>query len=172
LPECATDAHLQKARAYAFFASSFLSDAKYIAARGWASFNITSVTDTGGFLHHATLATDGEPPLPGSGIHSTAYFAVGHAIELFLKSFLLARGLSEERIRKELRHDLAKAAKLVTQFGLRLPSPGRIVEFSEYHRRQLFRYPLEPLLVIPSLVDLITIAEELEELVRDTLRKA
>jgi hypothetical protein len=172
LPECATDAHLQKARAHAFFASSFLSDAKYIAARGWDSFNITSVTDTGGFLQHATLATDDEPPLPGSGIHSTAYFAVGHAIELFLKSFLLAHGLSEKRLWKELGHDLAKAAELARQFGLRLRSPERIVKFSEYHQRQLFRYPREPLLVIPSLVDLITIAEELEELIKDTLRKA
>jgi hypothetical protein len=38
------------------------------------------------------------------------YYLLGHAIELVLKSFLLANGNSQDRLRRRIGHDLRKAA--------------------------------------------------------------
>lgn len=156
----------ETSEAYAIFASNFLADARRIAAGGLHSFNASSWTDTGSFSQTVTLATDEPRPHLASGLHSTAYFALGHAIELFLKSFLLRKGSSEKILKDELGHDLRKAMALAEKHGLRFGYANEIAKFSEYHRRLLFRYPQEPLVSVPPVEDLISLATELERLVR------
>jgi hypothetical protein len=158
--------HQQRSEAFEFFASSFLADAKCIAAKGFQSFNVSSVTDRGSFLQTVTLITDEDEIHPATGVHSTAYFALGHAIELFLKSFLLRKGLSEKKLADDLGHDLKKAMTVSQQHGLRYCYAQRVCDFSDYHRRHLFRYPLERLINVPPVEDLIVIADELEKAIK------
>lgn len=155
----------EKSEAYLIFASNFLADAKCVAANGLHSFNVTSWTDTGSFTQTVNLSIDDPNPHIASGLHSTAYFAVGHAIELLLKAFLLGKGLSEKVLEKDLRHDLKKAVALSEAHGLRFAYTKQVVEFSEYHRRLLFRYPKEPLTKMPPVEDLIMLTTELEHVV-------
>jgi hypothetical protein len=46
-------------------------------------------------------------------VEGPTYYLLGHAIELTLKSFLLANGDSQERLRRRIGHDLRKAAQRV-----------------------------------------------------------
>jgi hypothetical protein len=46
-------------------------------------------------------------------VERPTYYLLGHAIELALKSFLLAKGDSQNRLRRRIGHDLRKAAQRV-----------------------------------------------------------
>jgi hypothetical protein len=46
-------------------------------------------------------------------VQRPTYYLLGHAIELVLKSFLLANGDSQDRLRRRIGHDLRKAAQRV-----------------------------------------------------------
>lgn len=46
------------------------------------------------------------------------YYLLGHSFEVGVKSFLLAKGFSEEQLRKKIGHDLCKALAAATKVGI------------------------------------------------------
>lgn len=78
------------------------------------------------FTRGAQLQADrGDPAAQGLILQS---LCVG--LELGFKAFLLARGRSDDWNRREIRHDLTKAAEAATELGLPIPAPGitRLIE--------------------------------------------
>lgn len=150
--------------AYFFFATVFLEDARCVAKNGVATYNVSSVVDMG-YCSQVVNALSGSEGHPADGLHSTAYFAVGHAMELFLKTYLLSKGWTEEDLRKRIGHDLAEAVAECEKLGLSFSLSSYIPEFSDYHKRHLFRYPQGPRLRMASIEDLIDLAEKLQALV-------
>lgn len=74
------------------------------------------------FTRGARLQADrGDPAAQG---HILQSLCVG--LELAFKAFLLARGRSDDWNRREIRHDLAKAAAAATEQGLAAPAPALI----------------------------------------------
>ena len=69
-----------------------------------------------GFLRTAGL-------LDGSDDRHSCY-ATAIATELVLKAFLLSRGWSDERCRRDIRHDLVKALAFAQAEGLKLAPNG------------------------------------------------
>lgn len=155
--------------AYVFFASSFLRDARCVAANGLSSFNVSSWSDEGSFQQTVTPMVYGLDDHPATGLHSTAYFAVGHAIELFLKAFLLARGVSETELKNVVGHDLKEAINRARQTGLHFAFSNELAAFSDYHNKGLFRYPQGKREKAPPIDDLIMAATNLELVVKRKL---
>jgi hypothetical protein len=72
------------------------------------------------FTRGAQLQADrGDPAAQGLILQS---LCVG--LELGFKAFLLARGRSDDWNRREIRHDLTKAAEAATGLGLPAPAPA------------------------------------------------
>ena len=93
------------------------------------------------FTRGARLQADrGDPAAQG---HILQSLCVG--LELAFKAFLLARGRSDDWNRREIRHDLAKAAKAATELGLPAPAPAvtRLIETvgPAYARHRLGELP-------------------------------
>lgn len=78
------------------------------------------------FTHGATLQAERGDPAAQS--HILQSLCVG--LELAFKAFLLAHGRSDDWNRREIRHDLAKAAEAATELGLAAPAPAvtRLIE--------------------------------------------
>jgi hypothetical protein len=72
------------------------------------------------FTRGATLQAErSDPAAQGLILQS---LCVG--LELAFKAFLVARGRSDDWNRRELRHDLTKAAEAATELGLPAPAPA------------------------------------------------
>lgn len=78
------------------------------------------------FTHGARLQAERGDPAAQS--HILQSLCVG--LELAFKAFLLAHGRSDDWNRREIRHDLAKAAEAATELGLAAPAPAvtRLIE--------------------------------------------
>jgi len=72
------------------------------------------------FTRGAQLQADRGDPAPQGLILQS--LCVG--LELGFKAFLLARGRSDDWNRREIRHDLTKAAEAATGLGLPAPAPA------------------------------------------------
>ena len=72
------------------------------------------------FTRGAQLQADRGDPAAQS--HILQSLCIG--LELGFKAFLLARGRSDDWNRREIRHDLAKAAEAATELGLAAPAPA------------------------------------------------
>jgi len=74
------------------------------------------------------------------------YYLLCHGIELTLKSYLAASGLSEKKLR-DLRHDLKRALRCARRRGF-VPADDRFPEIVEwlapYHLDHFLRYPTMP----------------------------
>ena len=72
------------------------------------------------------------------------YFLLCHSIELALKAYLAASGVSEAKLRKELRHDIRLALRLARRHGF-APTDRRFPDIvkllAPYHLDHSFRYP-------------------------------
>lgn len=78
------------------------------------------------FTRGAQMQADrGDPAAQG---HILQSLCIG--LELGFKAFLLAHGRSDDWNRREIRHDLAKAADAATELGLAAPAPAvtRLIE--------------------------------------------
>src|ERR1043166_4538025 len=73
---------------------------------------------------------------------SVRYYLFGHAFELILKSFILAKGENEKKIR-QISHRLVKAYSEATKLGY-VPSDPSLPELIEwldpFHEHQDFRF--------------------------------
>lgn len=80
------------------------------------------------------------------------YFLMAHSIELFLKAFLAAHGMSKSELRKRFSHDLEKILPACLDLGLQLRSEYRagILNFHEMNRHYDLRYPSAYRLTLPS----------------------
>jgi hypothetical protein len=72
------------------------------------------------------------------------YFLLCHSIELALKAYLAASGVSEAKLRNELRHDIKRALRSARCHGFvptdkRFPDIVRLL--APYHLDHSFRYP-------------------------------
>ena len=80
------------------------------------------------------------------------YYLLCHGIELALKSYLAASGVSEDALRK-LRHDLKRALRDAQRRGF-VPADDRFPEIvkwlTPYHLDHFFRYPRTPSGAAPS----------------------
>ena len=76
----------------------------------------------------------------------TTYYLLGHAIEVALKSFLLANGSSYGTLKKKLGHNLSKTARRVINAGSSSVSPvvqehlGAIDMLNPYYQAKEFEY--------------------------------
>jgi hypothetical protein len=97
-------------------------------------------------LSARVLAGSFEGGLDRSPAHATAvpyYYLVSHAAELFLKSALLKRGLSEEQLRAPAhRHSLASLLELLQAKGVSVsPSAIDMIQgLHPQHQRHVLRY--------------------------------
>jgi hypothetical protein len=85
------------------------------------------------------LTRDGSPD-----INQATYFLMSHALELTLKAYILARGISYDEV-LNLGHNIQKAHVRAESLGL--PVEGEhtrtlIRRLSEFHEAFLFRYPV------------------------------
>lgn len=86
-----------------------------------------------GFLHSAVMHIERD----GSPKSEAAMQALGYALELLLKAFLMSKGWTDDRRRVELRHDLKKALDAAEHEGLAGVSPelrSFIETLSPYYR--------------------------------------
>lgn len=99
------------------------------------------------FLHEARNYLNAADILIGKGsneLNPPVYFLMCHGLELLLKAYVMARGVSYEEALK-LGHDLQKAHEKAVSLGL--PIEGEhtralIEKLSEFHTYSLFRYPV------------------------------
>jgi hypothetical protein len=74
------------------------------------------------------------------------YYLLCHGIELTLKAYLAASGVSERELHA-LRHDLKRAMRRARKHGF-VPADDRFPELvkwlAPYHRDHSFRYPTKP----------------------------
>ena len=93
------------------------------------------------FTHGAPLQAERGDPAAQS--HILQSLCIG--LELGFKAFLLAHGRSDDWNRREIRHDLAKAAEAATELGLPAPAPDvtQLIEAvgSAYARHGLDELP-------------------------------
>jgi hypothetical protein len=93
-----------------------------------------------------------------------SYFLLAHSLELLLKSYLAARGVSKKELRAhQLRHDLAKIYDRSSELGIPDVSNLRVFCLSvhEMNRDYDFRYPSGYNLHVPSFRLCREIMEEL-----------
>jgi hypothetical protein len=85
------------------------------------------------------LIRDGSPH-----VNQPAYFLMSHALELMLKAYILARGVSYDQV-VSLGHNLQKALDKAEALGLRVEGDHTRVlidRLSEFHDAFIFRYPV------------------------------
>ncbi|MEY4248844.1 MAG: hypothetical protein RJA87_477 [Pseudomonadota bacterium] len=73
----------------------------------------------------------------------STHLLIGFALELYLKSFLLAKGFAEEKIRKDFGHDLEHLYSKSIENGLSRKYDKIIVPFKLGHSNFSYRYPKE-----------------------------
>ncbi|MET4761225.1 HEPN domain-containing protein [Bradyrhizobium ottawaense] len=79
-----------------------------------------------------------------NSFYAPTYFLLCHALELALKSYLLANDVPLAEVIK-LGHDLTRAYAKAHQLGMRVPGEHvdvLIDRLSEFHQRMIFRYPV------------------------------
>jgi hypothetical protein len=72
------------------------------------------------------------------------YFLMSHALELILKSYLIARGGFDDAALRGLNHDIGRALEEAMALGLHLDDDRAITMvriLSDFHKAFLFRYP-------------------------------
>ena len=77
-------------------------------------------------------------------ISQPIYFLLGHALELTLKAYLLAKDVSPDYL-FEIKHDLIKAHARASQLGLQVKgehAAALIERLSDFHNAFIFRYPV------------------------------
>jgi hypothetical protein len=77
-------------------------------------------------------------------ISTPIYFLLGHALELTLKAYLLAKGENADYF-FEIKHDLVKAHARASQLGLQVKgehATALIERLSDFHNVFIFRYPV------------------------------
>lgn len=120
----------------------------------------------------ATLLANGEAFLPGGDMvdHVDARaicYATAIAAELALKAFLVAQGWSDDRCRRDVRHDLERALAFATAAGLdTVPGLDRTVSvLNAYYPKHAFdsfvvpvggdAFPSEAYAVVRRLFDIV-----------------
>lgn len=103
------------------------------------------------------------------GLKYPTYFLLVHSMELFLKSFLAARGVTKRELKKaHIRHDLEKLYERCTELGL--PNVNHLRdfarEFKDKNSDHDFRYPTSFILRVPSPKLCIEVVEPLREALR------
>ncbi|MDQ1187113.1 hypothetical protein [Agrobacterium larrymoorei] len=97
------------------------------------------------------------------------YFLLVHSIELFLKSFLAAKGVTKRELKKaDIRHDLEKLYERCDELGLPKVSYLRDFtrEFKDKNSDHDFRYPTSFILRVPSPKLCIEVVDPLREALR------
>jgi hypothetical protein len=77
-------------------------------------------------------------------VHQPIYFLMSHALELMLKAYILARGVSYDEV-VSLGHNIQKAHARAETLGLRVEGDQTrilIEKLSEFHDAFIFRYPV------------------------------
>lgn len=96
-----------------------------------------------------------------------------HAVEIILKAFLIAKGVSEEKLEQKIRHHLGKAWRKASSLGLDIPSdPPRWCNLLDgaHDSPYFLRYPpTNTGMILPNLNDLSANLRGLYELVRRSL---
>jgi hypothetical protein len=95
------------------------------------------------------------------------YFLLCHSIELALKAYLAASGVTEARLRDELRHNMRRALRSARGHGF-TPTDKRFPDIvrwlAPYHLDHSFRYPKgSGQVVYPTVSDAV-------EIIGDTVR--
>lgn len=103
----------------------------YMTARSYAQSSFVIVTS-----EHRNEKND-------ATFFLSTHLLIGFALELYLKSFLLAKGLSEEEIKKNFGHDLEHLYTKSIENGLSRQYDKIIVIFKLGHSNLSYRYPKE-----------------------------
>ena len=108
-------------------------------------------------LHLMTIAS----PQP----EFAAYFIFSHSLELLLKSYLAATGVSQNEIEFDLVHDMPAIFKRCEALALPQVSglEAYVLHTHEMNKDHDFRYPSICRTTMPKLADCLAIARELEE---------
>jgi HEPN domain-containing protein len=130
------------------------------------------------FIHDAETFANAAKSLSDFRTFGPRYYLFCHAIELALKSYILASGgdLSELR---NLGHNLVKALKRAKQLGF-TPADKDLKLFVDwlnpYHHNHEFRYPKLGFKRVPRAEDLIPVIEgtlkQIEAVARNAFMKA
>lgn len=93
-----------------------------------------------------------ETPVHQTNCATVAYFLVGHAAELLLKSFLFNHGVTIDDLRKRYGHDLGRLVKLARIRGLpAMAITTEIQRFSGAYNKKRMEYRKMTILQLPPL---------------------
>jgi hypothetical protein len=129
-----------------------------------------------GFHHYATHFLQVARSIqPGSTFSPVAYYLYCHSLELSLKAFLLVKGVSKEKLKKSLGHNLEAILTRADGLGLQREVPVTITEkeelskANEYYCNKEFEYFEVGSAAIgyPDLPNLSILADLAEKLVRE-----
>jgi hypothetical protein len=133
------------------------------------------------FAHDASRFANAAKSLSDFKMFGPRYYLFCHAMELILKSYILASGgdQSELRGKRGLGHNLTKAFKRAKELGF-VPAEKDLELFvkwlAPYHRDHEFRYPKRGYKQVPTAEDLIPVIEntykQVETVARTSLLKA
>ena len=157
---------------YYEYGCQYARDAELLMdASSLCGFNVSGFTDHS--LENSTaspITTDEAGNIPKStGPQPTLFFALGHALELLLKSFLICKDYSEMACRRDIGHNLNKALKEAKSKGLVISSENLIHKFSDAHYKLSYRYPKEPNLEFVPADSLLIAVKELISKIKSEL---
>lgn len=130
------------------------------------------------FAHDAETFTNAAKSLSDFRTFGPRYYLFCHAIELILKSYILASGGDQSELR-DLGHNLVKAFKRAKELGF-MPAEKDLKLFVDwlnpYHRDHEFRYPKQGFKQVPVAENLIPVIEgthkQIEAVARNAFLKA
>ena len=141
---------------------------EYVLTLGYAAGNdVWPVTLLDGALSFARIAdaavTNLGPVDNGSSDALTILFLLAQSIELTLKAFLQPRGYDQEKLRREIGHDLPKAlrAAVAVRFPQPHPSDEKLLQLLDdtYRGRRRLQYRVASALKLPLLRPVRELAE-------------